>query len=96
MRRLVLVVQVVLHFVRQEKLSSVGLPPQSTQQPTHEASFYRDLLPSQTFSTLIKLEMKIPQCRAKYCQDKFSQLSLTSNKDATAEFICCRFWDCSY
>lgn len=69
----------IIHFVRQEKLSSIGLSPQSAQQPTHEASFYMEPLPSQTFSALIKIEMKIPQHRAKYCQDKFSQLSLTLN-----------------
>lgn len=90
------VAQVVIRFVRQEKLSSIGLSPGSTQQPTHEASFYMDPLPSQTFSTLIKLEMQIPHHGAKYCQDKCSQLSLTLDKDAAAEFICCRFWECSY
>lgn len=60
------------------------------------SSLYTDPLPSQTFSTLVKLEMKIPQHGAKYRQDKFSQLSLTLDKGAAAEFICCRFWKCSF
>lgn len=82
-----LVIQVVTHFVRQEKLGSIGLSPQNTQQPTHEARFYMDALPCQTSSTLIKLVKKISQHQVKYCRDRFTQISLTLNKDATAEFI---------
>lgn len=53
-----LVIQVVTCFVKQEKLGSVGLSPHNTQQPTHEARFYMDALPYQTFSTVIKLVKK--------------------------------------
>lgn len=91
-----LVIQVVTGFVRQEKLGSTGLSLHNTQQPTHKARFRMDALPSQTSSTLIKLVMKTSQHQAKYCQDKFTQISLTLNKDANAEFIHCKFWKCSY
>lgn len=91
-----LVKPVVTCFVRQEKLGSIGLSPQNTQQPTHEARLYMDALPSQTSSTLIKLVMKTSQHQARYFRDKFTQISLTLNKDATAEFIHCKFRECSY
>lgn len=75
-----LVIQVVTSFVGQEELGSIRLSPHNTQQPTQEVRFYMDALPSQTASTLIKLVMKTPQHQAKYCQEKFTQISLTLNK----------------
>lgn len=62
-----LVVQVVIYFVRQEKLNCIGFSLQSTRQHTHEASFYMDPLPSHIFSTPVRLETKVLQYQAKYC-----------------------------
>lgn len=91
-----LVIHVVTCFLRQEKLGSIGLSPHNTEQPTHEARFCMDALPSQTSSTLIKLLMKTSQHQAKYCQEKLTQISLTLNQNANAEFIHSKFWERSY